>query len=535
MDTQKSVSRSSFAFLSGTLLSRVTGLIRDISMAAAFGSNPAIAAFMVAFRLSNLIRRLLGEGPIASGFIPHFEHLRGTSPDLGSKFARDLLFSLGLLLIFIVGASEVLLWGVCKWGRLSPDNAQVLTLTMWMMPGVLFICLFGLSSALLQCERKFFLTGFAPVAFNAVWIAAAFWLKGTSAEIAVLPLSIAIVFAYLMQWLMLAPQTFSLIKHPLSWKDAFKPQIFSPEIRKIVRPLILGIIGTGAVQINSALDAIFARYASLEGPAYLWYAIRIEQLPLALFGVAMSAALLPPLSRAIKEGVYDHYLRLLRFAFRRTFSLIFPCMLGLFVLGLAGINLLYGRGDFTGHDTYQTALCLWGYGFGLLPSVFVLLLAPGLYAQKEYRIPMKGSIYSVILNVLLTALFVFGFGWGAFSISIATSAAAWYNYFYLSSHLSKKIGEPLLNASVYVAFLKVGSSAVIAAVATLFVGQYLAGDPTLSFFDGTGELTLVRDFWVQAKQFLALSGTFVLMFFAYARMMNAEDVLELVGIKKPPV
>ncbi len=265
---------------------------------------------------------------------------------MGPNLSRDLLFSLSLFLILLIAGIEGILWGVWKWGNLQPDNAQILYLTMLMLPGVLFICLFGLSSGLLQCERRFFLTGFAPAAFNGVWIAATLMLRGTDLSWAVCALSIAIIVAFFMQWAMLVPQTFALLKRTLSWKECLAPQLFSSQLRPILKPFLLGIIGVGAVQINSALDGIFARCASLEGPAYLWYAIRIQQLPLALFGIALSAALLPPFARALREGVYERYLQLLRFAFRRCFSLIFPCTLGIFVLGLAGINLLYGHGRF---------------------------------------------------------------------------------------------------------------------------------------------------------------------------------------------
>ena len=176
-DTPQTVARSSFSFLSGTFLSRLSGLGRDTTMAIAFGSHPAIAAFMVAFRFANLLRRLFGEGALSSGFIPHFEELRASSSKNASKFVRDLFFSLSLFLILLIGGLEILLWGVSKWAHLNPDNAEIIQLTMWMLPGALFICLFGLCSGLLQCERRFFLTGFAPAAINAVWIGAALLLK----------------------------------------------------------------------------------------------------------------------------------------------------------------------------------------------------------------------------------------------------------------------------------------------------------------------------------------------------------------------
>lgn len=532
VDTPKTISRSTFAFLSGTFLSRLSGLGRDTAMAVAFGINPAIAAFMVAFRFSNLLRRLFGEGPLSSGFIPHFEQMRSVSPEKGAQFFRDLFFSMSLFLILLVGLTEVVLCGVLKWGHLQPDNAQILYLTILMMPGILFICLFGLSSSFLQCEKKFFLTGFAPVAFNLVWIGAALFFKNKDPLGAMTPLSLAIVVAFFMQWLMLAPQTLKFLKKSLTCKQCISPKLFSAELRNLLKPLLLGIVGVGAVQVNTALDAIFARFASLEGPAYLWYAIRIQQVPLALFGIALSAALLPPLARAIKNQSKEQYLTLLRFSFRRSFSLIFPCTMGIFVLGVSGINFLYGHGSFNQESTYQTVLCLWGYGLGLLPSVFVLLLAPAFYADKEYRIPMLVSVSSVIFNIAMTSLFVFGLGWGAFSIAIATSLSAWFNYFFLAHLLSKKMGEPLFGKVVFNSFIKTGICALIAAAATLLVGNFFTGDPTMRILLGEAEVVFRRDFTMQLMQFVAISGAFVLVFLSYAWMLGAEDVLELIGVKK---
>lgn len=435
-------------------------------------------------------------------------------------------------MILLIGGIELVLGGILTWGNLQPDNAQILYLTILMLPGVLFICLFGLSAGMLQCERRFFLTGFAPVAFNLVWIAATLFLKDQDPSQAVVPLSLAVILAFFMQWAMLAPQTFKSMRQSLSWKECIAPRLFSPQLRQLLKPFVLGIIGVSAVQINSTLDAVFARYASLEGPAYLWYAIRIEQLPLALFGIALSSALLPPLARALKEGIYDRYLQLLRFAFSRSFSLIFPCSLAIFTLGFAGINLLYGHGDFSKEATYQTAICLWGYGLGLLPSVFVLLLAPAFFANKDFKIPTTASIFSVLFNVILTSFFVFALQWGAFSIAIATSLAAWFNYLFLSYHLAKKVGEPLLNKKVTFAFLKTGSCALIAALATLMVGRFLLDDPTVAILTGELPETFSRDLSAQLMQFIALCGTFLLIFFSYAWLFKADDVLELIGVKR---
>lgn len=530
-DTPKGLTRSSLAFLSGTLLSRLTGLGRDVSMAFCFGSHPAVAAFMVAFRFANLVRRLLGEGPLPAGFIPHFIHLRMSSPEKGAQFFRDLFFSMLTLLYVLVVLGVIALAAIWKWADLSPEASQILYLTILMLPGVMFVCMFGLCSGLLQCEKKFFLTGFAPAAFNMVWMGAAWWLKGKDPSSSVVVLSLAIVVAFFFQWLSIVPQTFSFLKRYLSWKEMFRVDLFSSEMRQVVKPVLLGVVGVASTQINSALDGVFARFASLEGPAYLWYAIRLEQLPLALFGIALSAALFPSLSRAIREGMMENYLALLRFAYRRSFSLIFPCTMGIFVLGAVSVNLIYGRGDFTAFATYNTIICLWGYGLGLVPSVLILLLAPAFYAKKDYRTPMLGSVYSVLVNVAVSALCVFVLNWGAFSIAVATSFAAWVNYFYLSVHLARRTGK-LWERSLSASFWKTGICTAIAAAVTVLVGVYVVKEPMLLYYFAQVSEEFPRSFSLQLLQFVTLTGTFGLILFSYAWVFNAKDLLELVGIRK---
>jgi len=300
---------------------------------------------------------------------------------------------------------------------------------------VLFICLFAISAALLQCEKKFFLTGVSPAAFNVIWITAAMWLKDKGPDNAVVPLAIAIVLGFFAQWLMTAPGSFSFTKQSLSLRDCFRVRLFSQEFRMVLKPLLLSVIGVGAVQINSALDGVFARFASLEGPAYLWYSIRLEQLPLALFGIALSSALLPSLSRAAQASDPEQFHVLVNFAIRRGFSLIFPCVIGILVFGASGVNLIFGRGDFNDIATVNTTICLWAYAAGLLPHAFVLILAPVLYARKDHRTPTVLSVCSVILNVVLNAWMVFVLTWGAFSIAVATSLCACFNCWLLSHHL----------------------------------------------------------------------------------------------------
>lgn len=494
MDSSLLVIRFAKRFFAGTVLSRISGALRDVAMAVYFGSGPEIAAFMVAYRFANLFRRLFGEGSLQAGFIPHFSSMQG-KPAL--YFYRDCAFSLTALLLLVVSFLEGVLWGISCF--LETEWREIVFLTMRMLPGLLFICLYALNSAFLQAEKKYFLSGFAPVLFNCCWIAFALLASSFPMHEAMQFLSFGVTVAFALQWAITATQVRKMIS--LSWKEWFRPQLFSDDLKKMVRPITLGIIGVGATQLNSALDAIFSRLSDLSGPAYLWYAIRIEQLPLALFGIALSGALLPSLSRAMAEGAIDRYKELLHKGLRHSAILLVPCTFGLFALGGPGLNLLYGHGDFSSADIRATLHCLWGYGIGLLPSVMTLLLATGSYAQKSYATPTVASVIAIVFHVLCNTALVFGFHLGAFSIAVSTSLAAFVNCGILVYYCKVDVFSQIWGFFATACFC-----GGIALVMTFYVGYVFLGDVTLS----GGPFP--RSVFAQCIQFLGMGTVFMAVF-----------------------
>jgi putative peptidoglycan lipid II flippase len=189
------------------------------------------------------------------------------------------------------------------------------------------------------------------------------------------------------------------------------------------------------------------------------------------------------------------------------------------------VNLLYGRGDFDGEATRQTIFCLWGYGVGLLPYVFVLLLAPAFYARKNFRIPMRAAVLSMGVNVALNALFVLGFQMGAMSIALATSLSAWFNFIYLSKGLPS---QKMFETGVY----KGALVALIAGGVTFLLGHYLAGDKTLALLSGEAPFEFARCFKDQALSFFVLSGVFCLTFISYAWLLDVKEVLNMLRIPR---
>lgn len=423
-------------FLSGTLLSRLSGLGRDIAMAYTFGTSASVAAFLVSIRFAHLLRRILGEGCLQSAFIPLFEEMKKEDPQKAVAFFSALQKSLLGLLTLISLTVMVLLGCALLFFDLSEGNKSIVTYTLLMMPSLIFICLYGLSSSLLQCEGCFFLPGIAPVAFNGLWIVGALLLRSFPPEKAMIFLSLFLIGGSFLQWAVLIPKERSFLPKTNS-------AVCFQDVKKIIKPLCLGMIGIGSVQINSALDAIFARLASFEGPAYLWYAIRIEQLPLALFGVALSSALLPPLTRAVKAQNFEKASQFYRSAVKASLAVMIPMTISLIISGKVSLQLLYQRGDFSDVSTQGTLLCLWGYALGLLPSVIVIVTAPLYFAFSDYKTPSKVACLSVILNIVLNFIGTILFELGPFWIAISTSLSAFFNAGMLLAALPASISHNL--------------------------------------------------------------------------------------------
>ena len=307
-DSVSSIKKSAMRFLSGTAVSRITGMLRDMVLAFAFGTHEAIAALFVAFRLSHVCRRLFGEGALQSAFIPVFEELRKEEPQRAFYFFRDLSvlltsFLTGFVLLSMLGLAVSL-----KFFDWSPGNRQIITLMIILMPSLVPICLFGVNSALLQCQKHYFTAGIAPAFFNICITIGALFLNAFDPVEAMPYLAISIVLGCIMQWFSTFLPSIKHVRNELSGKIMTNVRLYSQDMKRLIGPLALGLLGVGASQINNAVDALFARYADPEGPAQLWFGLRLQQLPLALFGIAMSGALfslfLALFNQEIKKNIY---------------------------------------------------------------------------------------------------------------------------------------------------------------------------------------------------------------------------------------
>jgi putative peptidoglycan lipid II flippase len=522
-DTTHTITRSATRFFSGTLLSRISGMARDVAMAAVFGTHAAVSAFLVAFRLAHLLRRLFGEGAMQSAFVPQFEALRTEDPKRAVAFFRSLTFVLALALISFIVLAMGALGGLLLFGDFTEQNRDILFLALLLMPSLLFICLFGLNMSLLQCEKSYFTPGVAPVAFNMIWVAGVLFLWKTPAAAAMPWLALWVILACFCQWLITVPRVLGVLK--LYGQSDMPHTLFqiSSDLKKWVRPFFFALTGVAATQVNNALDAIFARYADLEGPSYLWFALRLQQLPLALFGIAIAGALLPPLTRAIKSADCETFHRFLEFATCRSIALMLPITIALFVMGDSCVNLLYGHGSFTDLSTMSTTKCLWCYSVGLVPMTLVLVFAPAFYAQGIPRIPAKASLIAVGANILLNTWLIVGMGKGAASIALATSVSAVLNMLFLIRSLEGFSAEVRRNTFVSgakILFTSLVAGAVVIGCDLLFLGESSA----LQIAQGIVP-PFSRDFSLQLLHVATQSLCFLFTLLATAWMVDAKDLL----------
>lgn len=506
-------------------------MLRDVILAFSFGTHEALAALFVAFRLANLARRLFGEGALQSAFIPLFEDVRKKSPQQGCRFFRDLsILWTGLLTLFCIVAM-VGITGFLHLFSVGRGTEEILELMVIMMPSLLPTCLFGLNISFLQCQKQYFAAAVAPIFYNLVIIVSALCLCRYDPKNIMPLLSIGIVLACAAQWCASFLPVLRHCKTVLSGAFFSDIALYSPDIKRLWKPLTLGLVGIGASQINNAVDAIFARAADLEGPAQLWFAIRFQQLPLALFGIAISSAILPPLSRAIHAGDEARYRSFLEYGIRQVIALLVPCTGLLLVAGMAMINCIYGHGGFQATSVVSTTGCLHGYALALIPAGIIIVLAPAFYAKGNYTIPMRGACISLFLNTALNSIMVFGFEWKAISVTIATSISAWVNALYLYSQLKKELG-PLVSPSGITSCKKTVAASTVTSILVFATIAVWSFPPVLfQLWTSSGALIPNTLFAQMVHLFLPLS-LFAGLLFVSARVFRADDILALASRQK---
>ncbi len=508
-----------FATVGGwTGASRILGFVREMLLAAVVGTGPVADAFIVAFRLPNLFRRLFGEGAFNSAFVPLFaKRLEGDGQESARRFS-DEAFSGLLVVVLMVSAIGMIVmpWltlGLAPGFRADPGKLDLaIVLSRITFPYLACMSLVALLSGLLNSVGKFATAAAAPVLLNIVLIAvlsiAALLGLHRSAEAGLL-LAWGVSIAGFLQLGLLV------------WaaaKEGYAPRLVRPrytdDMRRLVQLGVPGIVSGGITQINIVVGTMIAS-TQAAAVSYLYYADRLYQLPLGIVGVAIGVVLLPDLARRLRAadatGAADSQNRSLEFALLLTL----PAAVALAAVPFPIIQVLFERGAFTASDTAETARALAAFAVGLPSFVLAKVFSPGYFAREDTRAPMIFGAITVAANVVLSlALFPHLQHVG---VAAATSIAGWLNAGLLWYGLVRR-GHFKADARLLRTLpLLVLVSLVMGAVLWL-----LAGALGPYFAPANGAL-------IQAAALLALVTAGMLVFCLLAELTGAARLTQIMG------
>jgi putative peptidoglycan lipid II flippase len=393
--------RAAATVSSMTLLSRVTGLLREMLIARFFGASAETDAFNVAFRLPNLLRRLFAEGAFSQAFVPILSEVKAKR---GAERTQTLLAHVAsalfwiLLAVSIAGvlAAPALVWVIAT-GLQSTTFDLAALMTRWMFPYILFMSLVAFAAGVLNTFGRFAVPAFTPVLLNVSLIVCALFVS-TRVDPPILALAFGVIGGGALQ---LALQLAALRRvGMLPRLTALRAALADADVRRILRQMMPAVFAVSVAQLSLIINTNIASHLQEGSVSWLAYADRLMEFPTGLLGVALGTVLLPSLSKAVAAGSTDEYSRLLDWGLRLTCLIALPAALGLGMLAEPVIGVLFEGKKFGAFDVQQTALALTGYAVGLFGLIAVKILAPGFYARQDIKTPVKIAIGVLVATQL---------------------------------------------------------------------------------------------------------------------------------------
>ena len=438
----------SFGSVGGlTLASRILALVRDSLQARYVGANFASDAFLVAFRLPNMFRAFFAEGAFSSAFIPMFNRKLARAAasmrlrsNLRSGRCRSCLPSLpGMTVVMLVAAwplTAVLSGGFHRQHPTHEQFAFAVSLSRITIPYLMLICLASLLGGILNSLEKFWVNAAAPILLNIAMIVGLFVFHGTPAESArVQAISVPIGGVLQLAWLFFACRAAGVSLRPRM------PQI-DPEVRRLMELILPAAVGAGAVQLNLVVSTALSGYLLGEGSiSYIYYADRVNQLPLGMIGIGLGTILLPTISRLLSAAKRPKAMDTQNRGMELALFLTLPAMVALIVASEPIVRGLFQYGHFTAEDTVKCSWALAGFSIGLPSYVLVKVLTPGYYASHDMKTPVRYAVQSVAVNLVGNLILIpvlARFGYGHVGPPLATALSSTTNVWFLYATLSKR-------------------------------------------------------------------------------------------------
>ena len=436
MSTNKSVLKSASVISLGTFISRILGFVRDMVLARLFGVYTYAQAFVVAFRIPNLLRDLVGEGAANAAFVPVFSEYRAKHGETGFWELANVV--LNLLLVVVTGIvlagivlSPVIVRLIAPGFASDPFKlATTIRLTQIIFPYILLISLAAYCTAILNTLKHFSVPAFAPCLLNIAIIVFALVFGENIAGLATGILAGG--------FLQLAVQV------PVLYKKGFRLQLLRrfkhPEAAAIGRLMVPRLFSTSVYQVNNFVDSIFGSLAvvGVGGVAVLYFSYRLIQFPLGIFSNSLSQAILPSMSTQALEAGREPLKRTLSFGLRATFLVMVPASVGFMVLAMPIIQAIFQGGKFGAQAAELTAGTLFYYSLGLCAYAGSKILQTCFFALKDTVTPAKVSALSLALNIIFNFLLMFPMK--VYGLALATSLSGIITFFILFGMLTKKLG-----------------------------------------------------------------------------------------------
>ena len=400
-----------------TLVSRITGLVRELLIASTFGASALTDAFNVAFRIPNLFRRLFAEGAFSQAFVPVLAASKTQNGDEQTKLLIGrvaTLLSWALLLTCAIGvaAAPFLVYAMASGLKQDPRGFEAAVfMTRWMFPYIAFMSLVALSSGVLNTWQRFAVPAATPVLLNVAMIAAAWfgapWFETQGIE-PVYALAAGVMVGGALQ---LAVQVPALLRLGLLPKMSFNWSVArqawaDPATRNIAKLMLPALLGVSVAQISLLINTQIASHLTPGSVSWLTYADRLMEFPTAMLGVAIGVVLMPQLAAAKAANDAQKYSNMLDWGLRVVVLMGLPCAVALLTFAKPLVATLYHYGAFTDRDVAQTTTALMGYGAGLIGLVAIKVLAPGFYASQDIKTPVRIAIVVLVITQLLNMVFV---------------------------------------------------------------------------------------------------------------------------------
>ncbi len=422
-----------------TLVSRISGLVRELLIASTFGASALTDAFNVAFRIPNLFRRFFGEGAFSQAFVPVLaaskaQHGEAATQVLIDRAATVLSWALMVVSILGVAAAPALVWAMAGGLQQNPHGFEVaVVMTRWMFPYIAFMSLVALAAGVLNTWKRFAVPAATPVLLNLCMIAAAWlgapWFKTLGLE-PIYALGGGVLLGGVLQ---LGVQLLALKKLGLTpriglrWRT-LRTAWADPGTKNIIKLMGPALLGVSVAHISMLINTQIASRLATGSVSWITYADRLMEFPTALLGVAMGVVLMPQLAAARAAGDTAKYSAMLDWGLRLVVLLAVPCAVALIAFAKPLVAVLYHYGAMTDYDVQQITYALMGWGVGLIGIVAIKVLAPGYYANQDTKTPVRIAVAVLIITQVLNIGLVPLFAHAALTLSIGIGAminAAW--------------------------------------------------------------------------------------------------------------